>query len=131
MQNHHERQRQAGPSEGRRQMPGEGPGHRATKPARFSAKKKTEIVLRLLRGEAIELLSREFGVPASRLSTWRARFLDAGQASMQKQPALERDRELSRLREKLGESTMELELLHEKIDRLEAGRPLGARRSRR
>jgi hypothetical protein len=71
------------------------------------------------------------GIPASRISAWREAFLEAGEESMKKRPALERDRELSRLREKLGESTMEIELLNEKLSRLEANRPLGPRRSRR
>jgi hypothetical protein len=43
---------------------------------------------------------------------------------MKKQPLDSRDREIGRLREKLGESTIEIELLREKMGRLEAGRPL-------
>ena len=39
---------------------------------RFSARRKTETVLRLLRGEDLELLSRELGVTAATLSAWRA-----------------------------------------------------------
>jgi transposase-like protein len=118
-------------SDGTRSVTGGATARIGSKPVRFSAQKKTEIVLRLLRGEAIDLLSREFGVPASLIAAWRETFLEAGQESMKKRPALERDRALSRLREKLGESTMEIELLHEKMDRLESGRPLGPRRSRR
>jgi predicted RNase H-like nuclease (RuvC/YqgF family) len=118
-------------SDGARRVTGDATAHLGSKPVRFSAQKKTEVVLRLLRGEDIDLLSREFGVLASRLAAWREAFLEAGQESMKKRPALERDRELSRLREKLGESTMEIELLNEKIERLESGRPLGQRRSRR
>ena len=116
--------------DGTRRVTGEAPARVDSKPLRFSAQKKTEIVLRLLRGEAVDLLSRECGVPASRIAAWRETFLEAGQESMKKRPAVERDRELSRLREKLGESTMEIELLNEKISRLESGRPLGHRRSR-
>jgi len=88
-------------------------------------------VLRLLRGEALDLLSRELGVPAARITPWREAFLDAGQEAMQKQPLDSRDRESVRLREKLGESTMEIELLREKMGRLETNRPLAQRRSRR
>jgi predicted RNase H-like nuclease (RuvC/YqgF family) len=117
--------------DGTRRVTGEATVRVDAKPIRFSAQQKTEIVLRLLRGESIDLLSRECGVPSSRIAAWRDTFLEAGQESMKKRPALERDRELSRLREKLGESTMDIELLHEKIDRLESGRPLGPRRSRR
>jgi transposase-like protein len=35
---------------------------------RFSARRKVEIVLRVLKGESLDELSRELGVPASRLS---------------------------------------------------------------
>jgi hypothetical protein len=67
-------------------------------------------VLRLLRGEALDLLSRELGIPAARLATWREAFLNAGQEARKTQPFDSRDRELGRLRTKLGESTMEIEL---------------------
>jgi hypothetical protein len=116
--------------DGTRRATGEATARVDSTPIRFSAKKKTEVVLRLLRGEDIDLLSRQMGVPANRLAAWREAFLEAGEESMKKRPALERDRELSRLREKLGESTMAIELLNEKIARLEANRPLGPRRSR-
>ena len=96
---------------------------------RFSAQKKAEVVLRLLRGEAIDLLSRELRVPAARLAAWRDTFLSGGQEAMKQQPHDARDREIARLREKLGESTMDHELLREKLARLEIGRPLGRRRS--
>ena len=71
------------------------------KPQRFSARQKTEVVLRLLRGEALDLLSRELGIPAARITTWREAFLDAGQEVLKKQPLDSRDRELARLRQKL------------------------------
>jgi hypothetical protein len=88
-------------------------------------------VLRLLRGEALDLVSRELGVPAARLVTWREAFLNAGQDALKKQPLDSHDRELGRLREKLGEATMEMELLREKTERLEIKHPLRSRRSRR
>jgi predicted RNase H-like nuclease (RuvC/YqgF family) len=88
-------------------------------------------VLRLLRGEALDLLSRELGIPAARLATWREAFLDAGQEALKKAPLDSRDREIGRLREKLGESTMDIELLREKIGQLETSHPLPPRRSRR
>jgi hypothetical protein len=80
-------------------------------------------VLRLLRGEALDLLSRERGLPAARLAAWREAFLDAGQDALQKQPLDTRDRALGRLRAKLGESTMDMELWREKMGRLETSRP--------
>src|SRR5262245_48488129 len=119
------------PSQEARRATGEGSNNGWEKPQRFSAHKKTEVVLRLLRGEALALLSREFGIPAARIAAWREAFLDAGQEAMKKQPLDSRDREIGRLREKLGESTMEIELLCEKIGRFETSRPLPPRRSRR
>jgi Transposase len=111
------------PSQGVRRATGEGSKNRWQKPQRFSARQKTEVVLRLLRGEPLDLVSRELGIPAARLTAWREAFLDAGQDTLQK-PSLEsHDRELARLRQKLGEATMEIALLHEKIGRLETNRP--------
>ena len=98
---------------------------------RFSAKRKSEVVLRLLRGEDLELLSRELGVSAARISRWQERFVVAGETAMKKRVSDERDEGLMRLQAKLGEITMENELLREKIGRLEVGGPLGRRRSRR
>ena len=115
--------------DGTRRVTGEAPARVDSKPLRFSAQKKTEIVLRLLRGEAVDLLSRACGVPASRIAAWRETVLEAGQESMKKRPAVERDRERSRLREKLGASTRDLALLNEQIARWESGRPVGPRRS--
>jgi len=119
------------PSQGARRATGEGSTNGWKKPERFSARQKTAVVLRLLRGEALDLLSRELGIPAARLATWREAFLDAGQEALKTQPRDSHDREIGRLREKLGESTMEIELLREKIGRLETNRPLQHRRSRR
>ena len=119
------------PSQGARSATGEGSKNGWKKPERFSARQKTEIVLRLLRGEALDLVSRALGVPAARLATWREAFLAAGQEALKKQPLDSRDREIGRLREKLGEATMEMELVREKMARLETNHPLRRRRSRR
>ena len=119
------------PAQGARRATGEGSTNGWQKPERFSAQKKTEVVLRLLRGEALDLLSRELGIPAARLATWREAFLNAGQEALKKQPLDNRDRDIGRLRAKLGEATMDMELLREQIARLETHHPLRPRRSRR
>ena len=95
---------------------------------RFSAPRKTEAVLRLLRGEDLEILSRELGVTAATLSSWRDSFLDGGKASLKSRPADERDEEIARLRAKVGQLTMDVELLDQKCQHLEAGRPFATRR---
>src|SRR6266567_2717674 len=42
---------------------------------RWSLARKHEVVLRLLRGEPVEAVSRQFGVPVWQLERWRARAL--------------------------------------------------------
>ena len=46
-------------------------------------------------------------------------------------PAAPRKRRMSAMREKIGDLTMENELLEAKIDRMEGGVPFSRRRSRR
>ena len=92
----------------------------------MSARRKQEAVLRLLRGEDLELLSRELGVTAAELSGWRDQFLAAGEASLKSRPADARDAEIDRLQAKVGELTMATELLEAKIERLEGAPPFGA-----
>ena len=98
---------------------------------RMSAGRKREAVLRLLRGEDLELVTRQLGVTAAELSGWREAFLAGGEASLKSRPADARDAEIGRLKEKVGELTMAAELLEAKIGRLETARPLARRRSRR
>ena len=98
---------------------------------RMSAGRKQAAVLRLLRGEDLELVSRELGVAAAELSGWRDRFLAGGEAALKSRPADARDAEIDRLQAKVGELTMAGELLEAKIERLEAQRPLARRRPRR
>ena len=98
---------------------------------RMSAGRKRDAVLRWLRGEDLELVSRELGVTAAELSNWREQFLAAGEASLRSRPADARDAEIGRLKEKVGDLTMATELLEAKIGRLETARPLARRRSRR
>src|SRR3954447_16600200 len=98
---------------------------------RMSARRKQETALRLLRGEDLELLSRQLGVAAAELSGWREAFLAAGEVALKTRPADARDAEMGRLKEKVGDLTMANELLEAKIERLETARPLPRRRSRR
>ena len=98
---------------------------------RMSAQRKQEAVLRLLRGEDLELVSREIGVTAADLSGWRDDFLAGGAASLKSRSEDNRDRELRAMKEKIGDLTMANELLEAKVDRMEAGTPFARRRSRR
>lgn len=101
---------------------------------RFSAKMNLSAVPRLMRGERLEALSRELSVPAHRLSDWRDRVLIAAESALEERERDARDardEDIERLKAKVGEITMANELLYAKTDRLEAGRPLVGRRSRK
>jgi hypothetical protein len=117
-----------GPAERAHHAGGDGPPPEPRR--RMSARRKQETVLRLLRGEDLELVSRELGVTAAELSGWREQFLAAGEASLKSRPADARDAEIDRLQATVGEPTMTAELLEAKIERLEARRPLARRRPR-
>ena len=78
---------------------------------RMSARRKQDAALRLLRGEDLELVSRELAVTAAELSGWREAFLAAGEASLQSRPADARDDQIGRLKEKGGDLAMANELL--------------------
>src|ERR671928_629591 len=95
----------------------------AAERGRWSTRRKTEVVLRIFRGEALDTLSRELGVTAATLAQWRDQFLAGGQSAVRSRPMDARDEDLARLRAKIGELTMENELLRERAERAEGGRP--------
>jgi transposase-like protein len=99
---------------------------------RLSRQRKREAVLRLLRGEDLEIVSRSLGVTAATLSGWEQAFLAAGEASLATRPTSGEEIESERLKAKLGEMLLERELLEAKIAALEARGPgpLACRRSR-
>ena len=96
---------------------------------RMSRQRKRDAVLRLLRGEDLETVSRGLGVTAATLTAWRDAFLAAGEASLTSRPADGEELESGRLKARLGEMLLQQELLEAKIAALEEGRPLARRRS--
>ena len=91
----------------------------------MSRQRKTAAVMRLLRGEDLEIVSRSLGVTAATLTTWRDAFLTAGEAALATRAGSGEELESDRLKSKLGEALIERDLLHEKIAILESQRPLG------
>ena len=80
---------------------------------RWSAGKKTDAVLGLLRGESLGKLSRELKVEAHRLAAWRDDFLAAGKHGLegQRSDRTPDDRALEQAERKIGELTLENEVL--------------------
>ena len=98
---------------------------------RWSASRKRDVVLRLLRGESLEALSREVGVEIYRLEAWRARAmagLELGLKDRHGEPVAEM---LDAAKRHIGELSMEIELLRERAQAVEQCLPLAMRRSRR
>jgi len=98
-----------------------GPGQR------WSVARKREVALRLLRGEAVELLSRELGVEIFRLEAWREQALAGIDAALKERQGDPVQAELNTAMKRIGELTMENELLRAKMEKPV---PLGRRRSR-
>jgi len=125
-----EREPASGATEGARRATGAAPEERRDGRGRWSAKRKMAVVLRLLRGEDIETLSRELGVTAATLSGWREQSLIGMEANLKAREADVENEETQRLKSLVADLSMSNELLREKIHHMEAGRPLAWRRSK-
>ena len=64
---------------------------------------KIEAVLRLVRGENLDLLSRENQVTAAKLNRWGDAFLAAGQSGPRKSASDVADGQIEKLQAKVGE----------------------------
>ena len=85
-------------------------------PERWSVQRKTELVLRLLRGEALDAVSRESQIPAHELESCKRAFLESGTRGL-KTRAEPEERELTLARAKIGELMMRLELAEHLIEK--------------
>jgi len=97
---------------------------------RWSAKRKTSVVLELLRGADLESTSRRHRVTMATLSEWRERFLAGGEAMLKSRENDAEDEAMKRLKSVVAGVCVDNELLREKIVRLENGRPLAFWRSK-
>jgi hypothetical protein len=87
-----------------------------------------EAVLRLLRGDAVDALSRELGVEIARLEEWRARGLASLEAGLKERGQDPVAVELSAAKQHIAELSMDNELLRLRCQKQEANFRL--RRSR-
>ncbi len=78
---------------------------------RWSARRKEGVVLRLLRGESLDLLARETGQPAGRIASWREEFLAAGREGLKSRPLTVEERALAEAQRKVGELSIEVDIL--------------------
>src|ERR1035437_9147686 len=78
---------------------------------RWSTNRKREVVLRLLRGESVDAISREVSVPIYKLEQWRYRALagiDSGLKERENDPI---EKQLGEANRRIGELVMEVDIL--------------------
>jgi transposase len=95
---------------------------------RWSARRKEGLVVRLLRGESLDLLARESGQPAGRIAGWREEFLAGGREGLKARSATIEDVRLRDAQRKIGELSMEVDILGALLER--KGGPQSPRRSK-
>jgi len=120
----------AGETEGGRRPTGVSPAGGTVGPLaqgqRWSVGRKREVVLRMLRGESVEALSRELGIEIYRLDRWREKALNGIDNGLKKRKNDPRQGELNSAMRRIGELTMENELLWKRVKN---PGPLAKRRS--
>jgi transposase-like protein len=84
------------------------------------------VVLRLLRGESVEAISREMGVEIYRLEQWRDKGLSGLDAALKQREGDPVQAELGEAMKRIGELTMQNELLWQRVRK---PGPLAKRRS--
>lgn len=92
---------------------------------RWSARRKREVVQRLLRGEPLEALSRELGVEVYRLEQWREKALIGIDEALRDRTGDPMQAELDKAMRHIGELSMENELMRRER---EMRRPLSQKR---
>jgi len=97
-------------------------------PRRWSARRKAETVVRLLRGEPLDAVSRELGVEVYRLERWREQAVKGMEAALKERDGDPAAAEISAAMKRIGELTMEVDLLRA---RCEKRGPFRGKRSRR
>ena len=93
---------------------------------RWSVRRKRGVVLRLMRGEPVDTLSRELGVEIYRLEQWREKALLGIDEALRDRTGDPLEVELDAAKRHIGELSMENELLRRERD---LRRPLPVKRS--
>jgi len=88
---------------------------------RWTAKRRAALVLSLLKGETTAAdAARRHGLKVAEIEDWRERFLLGAENALRARPKEEdglREEEVNRLKRKVGELTMDLDILREAAKR--------------
>jgi len=84
---------------------------------RWTARRRTALVLSILKGEmTAEEVARRHGLTVSEVEDWKQRFLTAAHNALRSRPRDEdalRDEQIRRLKQKVGELVLEVDLLRD------------------
>lgn len=84
---------------------------------------KEAVVLRLLRGEDMELVSRESGFGLHELKKWLDQYRRGGRDALKSHPGVAADLELEQARQLIAKQALELEIIKKARALAEGRRP--------
>jgi len=86
---------------------------------RWTAKRRVALVMELLRGDtSVAEAARKHGLTVAEVEDWRERFLAGAENALRSRPLDEEaqhERDTKRLKQKVGELVMELDILKEAV----------------
>ena len=92
-------------------------------PQRWTAKRRSALVVEILRGDAsTQEAARQHGLTVAEIEQWKERFLAGAENALRSRPLNDeemKDREIKRLKQKIGDLVMDIDILKE----AQRGRP--------
>lgn len=92
---------------------------------RWTSKRRLALIVGILRGEtSIQEAARKHGLTVAEIEEWKERFLAAGENALRSHPKEEealKDEQIRKLKQKVGELVLDLDILKE----ASKGRPFG------
>ena len=86
---------------------------------RWTAKRRSALVLEILRGEISSAeAARRHGLTVAEVEEWRERFLSGAENALRSRPLgdeAQKDQEIKRLKQKVGELVMDLDIIQEAV----------------
>ncbi len=86
---------------------------------RWTAKRRMALVLELLRGDTSAAeAARKHGLTVAEIEAWKHRFLSGAENALRSRPLddeAQKEREIKRLQQKVGELVMDLDIVKEAI----------------
>lgn len=86
---------------------------------RWTAKRRSALVLEILRGDlSVAEAARKHGLTVAEIEAWRERFLSGAENALRSRPLddeAQKEREVKRLKQKVGELVMELDIIKEAV----------------